>query len=51
MQRIAGRAELKLYQHRPDVNLDRVPDRGAPVESGMKSACGDSYPRHGIDGV
>jgi hypothetical protein len=45
MQRIAGRAELKLYQHRPDVNLDRVPDHGAPVESGMKSACGDPHAR------
>ena len=28
MQRIAGRAELKLYQHCPHVNLDHVPDRG-----------------------
>ncbi len=41
VKRIAGRAELKLHQHRPDVNLDRVPDRGAPVESGVKSRCGD----------
>jgi hypothetical protein len=45
MQRIAGGAELKLYQHRPDVNLDGVPDRGAPVESGVKSRCRD--PRGG----
>ena len=41
MQRIASRAELKLYQHRPHVNLDRVPDRRAPVESGMKSGRGN----------
>ena len=41
VQRIAGRAELELYQHRPDVILDRVPDRGAPVESGVKSRCRD----------
>jgi hypothetical protein len=45
MQRVAGRAELELYQHRPHVKLDYVPDRGAPVESGMKSACRD--PRSG----
>jgi len=41
MQRIAGRAELKLHQHGPDVTLDRVPDRGAPLESGVKPRCGD----------
>ena len=41
MQRIAGHAELKLYQYRPDVNLDCVPDRRAPVESGVKSRRGD----------
>jgi len=45
MQRIAGRAELKLNQHRPHVHLDRAPDRGAPVERGVKSRCGD--PRGG----
>jgi hypothetical protein len=45
MQGIAGHAELKLHQHRPGVNLDRVPDRGAPVESGVKSRCRD--PRGG----
>ena len=45
MQGIAGYAELKLHQHRPDVDLDGVPDRGAPVESGVKSRCGD--PRGG----
>src|ERR1700729_3010725 len=45
MQRIAGHAELKLYQHRPGVNLDRMPDRGAPVESGAKPRYGD--PRGG----
>ena len=28
VQRIAGRAELELYQHRLDVILDRMPDRG-----------------------
>jgi hypothetical protein len=42
VQRVAGRTELKLLQHRPDVNLDRVPYRRAPVESGVKSRCG--YP-------
>ena len=41
VQRIAGRAELELYQHRPDVILDRVPDRGAPVESGVNLRCRD----------
>jgi hypothetical protein len=45
VKRIAGRAELKLLQHRPDVNLDRVPYRRAPVESGVKSRCG--YPGGG----
>jgi hypothetical protein len=52
MQRIAGRAELTLCQHRADVDLDRVPDRGAAMESGVKSGSAD--PRGGsrrtIDG-
>lgn len=52
MQCIAGRTELKLLQHRPDVNLNRVPDRGAPVEGGLKSGRGDSRgsPRRANDG-
>ena len=37
VKRVAGRTELKLLQHRFDVNLDRVPYRRAPVESGVKS--------------
>ena len=41
VQRIAGRAELELYQHRLDVILDRMPDRGAPAEGGVKSRCRD----------
>src|SRR5712671_564615 len=45
VKRVAGRAELKLLQHRPDVNLDRVPYRGAPSKSCMKSLCG--YPGGG----
>jgi hypothetical protein len=42
MQRIAGPADLKLYQHRLEVNLDCVADRGAPAESGVESQCGDA---------
>ena len=49
MQGIAGHAELKLHQHRPGVNLDRVPDRGTPVETRVKSRCGD--PRGGARGT
>src|SRR4029077_6465738 len=45
MQRIAGGAELKLLHYRPDMDLDHVPDRGAPVESRVKPRCGD--PRGG----
>jgi len=45
MKRVAGRTELKLLQHRLDVNLDRVPDCGTPGESGVKSRC--RYPGGG----
>ena len=45
VKRVAGRAELKLLQHRPDVNLDRVPYRRTLVESGVKSRC--RYPGGG----
>jgi hypothetical protein len=45
MKRVAGRTELKLFEHRFDVNLDRVPYRRAPVESGVKSRRG--YPGGG----
>ena len=45
VKRVAGRTELELLQHRFDVNLDRVPYRRAPVESGVKSRCG--YPGGG----
>jgi hypothetical protein len=45
VQRIAGRAELELYQHCPDVILDQLPDRRTLAESGMKSRCRD--PRGG----
>jgi hypothetical protein len=45
VQRIAGRAELELYQHRTGVLLDGVPDRRAAVEGGVKSRCRD--PRGG----
>src|SRR6266536_3212008 len=41
MQRIAGGTELELYQHRPDVTLERTPDRGTPVKCGVKSRCRD----------
>ncbi len=41
VQRIAGRAELELHKHRPDVNLDRMPNRGTPAEGGVKSRCRD----------
>jgi hypothetical protein len=37
VKRVAGRTELKLLQHRLDVNLDRVPYRRTPVKSGVKS--------------
>ena len=49
VQRVAGRTELKLLKHRPDMNLDRVPYRRAPVESGVKSRCG--YPCGGAGGT
>src|SRR5207244_9734020 len=45
VKRVAGRTELKLLKHRPDMNLDRVPYRRAPGESGVKSRCG--YPGGG----
>ena len=45
VKRVAGRTELKLLQHRLDMNLDRVPYRRAPVKSGVKSRCG--YPGGG----
>ena len=45
VERIAGRTELKLLKHRPDMNLDRMPYRRTPVESGVKSRCG--YPGGG----
>ncbi|WGR96289.1 hypothetical protein MTX20_24025 [Bradyrhizobium sp. ISRA435] len=37
MQRVAGRTELKLYQHRPEVTLDRLPDHGTAAEGRVKS--------------
>lgn len=42
MQCIAGGGDLKLHQQHPEVNLDRVPDRGALGESGVKSQCRDA---------
>ena len=36
VQRIAGRAELELHQHRLYVILDRMPDRGTAAEGGVK---------------
>ncbi len=41
VKRIACRTKLKLHQHRPHVNLDRVPYRWTAVESSVKSRCGN----------
>jgi len=45
VQRIAGGAELELCQHRADMSLERVTDRGALVESAVKAEGGN--PRGG----
>src|SRR6185436_5243742 len=45
MKRVAGGTQLKLLQHRPDVNLNRVSYRRTLVESGVKSRC--RYPGGG----
>jgi len=42
MQCITGGTELKLRQHRPDVKLHCVPDRGASIERRLKPRGADS---------
>ena len=52
VQRVAGRTELELRQHRADMRLERVPERGALVESGAKTEGGNlrCRPCHMHDG-